>query len=145
MKLFVNFNVATAAASANAHAAAEHAAADIRTEFPQARIAATYRAAHVPGVRNDPALTRRAAASIRAAMSADVVLPITNVIPAFSEDFGHFQARTPGVMFFLGVSNAERGWVGMPHTPGYVADEDSIFIGARGIMRAMLDEMAAAA
>jgi metal-dependent amidase/aminoacylase/carboxypeptidase family protein len=33
-------------------------------------------------------------------------------------------------MFFLGVSNEDRGWVGMPHTSGYVADEDAIFTGA---------------
>ena len=61
------------------------------------------------------------------------------VIPAFSEDFGSFQEVVPGVMFFLGVSNPEKGWVGMPHSPDYVADEESIFVGARSMVAVLLD------
>ncbi|HUV36324.1 MAG TPA: hypothetical protein VMX58_05245, partial [Patescibacteria group bacterium] len=56
-----------------------------------------------------------------------------------SEDFGFFQDEVPGVMYYLGVSNSARGWIGMPHTPQYVADEESIFVGARVMFAVMLD------
>ena len=42
-------------------------------------------------------------------------------------------------MFFLGVSNPDEGWVGMPHSPDYVADEESIFVGARAMSAVFLD------
>ncbi len=59
----------------------------------------------------------------------------------FSEDFGAFQGEVPGVMYLLGVSNAARGWVGMPHSPGYVADEAAILIGARALSAILLDRL----
>jgi amidohydrolase len=61
------------------------------------------------------------------------------VVPAFSEDFGSFQERVPGMMFFLGVSNPEKGIVGMPHSPGYAADDEAIFVGARAMAAVLLD------
>ena len=48
-----------------------------------------------------------------------------------------------GGMFFLGVSNLEKGWIGMPHTPDYVADEESIFVGASAMAAVLLDFLAA--
>jgi metal-dependent amidase/aminoacylase/carboxypeptidase family protein len=42
-------------------------------------------------------------------------------------------------MYSLGVSNSEKGWVGLPHSPGYVADEASIEVGARAMAAVMLD------
>ena len=53
--------------------------------------------------------------------------------------FGFFQEMVPGVMFFLGVSNPEKGWIGMPHSPGYVADEEAIFTGASAMAAILLD------
>jgi metal-dependent amidase/aminoacylase/carboxypeptidase family protein len=64
---------------------------------------------------------------------------LETMTPVFSEDFGSFQEEVPGVMYFLGVSNAERGWVGMPHSPDYVADEEAIFVGARVMAAVFLD------
>ena len=72
----------------------------------------------------------------RTSMAAQI---IEVVAPGFSEDFGSFQALVPGVMFFLGVSNPEKGTVGMPHTPSYVADDESIFVGARAMAAVLLD------
>ena len=45
----------------------------------------------------------------------------------------------PGVLFFLGVSNPEKGIVGMPHSPGYAADDEAIFVGARAMAAVLLD------
>ena len=50
-------------------------------------------------------------------------------------------AVIPGTYFFMGVSNSQRGWIGIPHTPSYVADEASIVIGARAMARVMLDAL----
>jgi len=59
----------------------------------------------------------------------------------FSEDYGSFQERVPGVLWFLGVSNPEKGTVGMPHTPNYVADEAAILVGARAMTAVILDRL----
>lgn len=91
------------------------------------------------GVTNDPDLARQAQASVASVVGPDGVRMLTSVNPAFSEDFGSFQQQVPGVMFFLGVSNPAKGWVGMPHTPDYVADEESIFVGARAMSAVFLD------
>ncbi|NKB72711.1 MAG: amidohydrolase [Candidatus Latescibacteria bacterium] len=95
----------------------------------------------IAGVTNDPELTRRAVSSARSILGADSVLELDTVIPAFSEDFGSFQNEVPGVFFFLGVSNASKGWVGMPHSPNYVADEASILIGAKAMAGILLDRL----
>ncbi len=98
-----------------------------------------YRERWIAGVTNDPALVEAANVSARAILGDDSVLPVQSLVPAFSEDFGSFQEEVPGAMYFLGVSNAERGWVGMPHSPGYVADEESIFVGARTMAAVFFD------
>ncbi len=97
----------------------------------------------IAGVTNDPELVSRASKSAGSVVGPEAILTLGGVVPAFSEDFGSFQDQVPGVMFFLGVSNPEKGWVGMPHTPGYVADEESIFVGARAMGAVLLDFLAA--
>ncbi len=98
-----------------------------------------YRERWIAGVTNDPALVEAANASARAFLGDEDVIPVRSLVPAFSEDFGSFQAEVPGAMYFLGVSNSERGWIGMPHSPDYVADESSIFVGARLMAAVFLD------
>ena len=93
----------------------------------------------IAGVDNDPELVERATAAVDSALGAGSAQIIEVVAPGFSEDFGSFQALVPGVMFFLGVSNPEKGTVGMPHTPSYVADDESIFVGARAMAAVLLD------
>ncbi|MBL8961945.1 MAG: hypothetical protein JNJ98_18935, partial [Gemmatimonadetes bacterium] len=84
----------------------------------------------------------RATTAIRAQLGAGAVRAVTGIVPAFSEDFGAFQERIPGVFYFLGVSNAARGWVGMPHAPEYVADEGALAVGARAMAAVLLDRLA---
>ena len=61
---------------------------------------------------------------------------------SFSEDFARYQQHIPGAMYWLGVSNAERGTVGMPHSPDFVADEESILVGAKAMAAVLLDFLA---
>jgi hypothetical protein len=44
-------------------------------------------------------------------------------------------------MYLLGVSNAARGWVGMPHSAGYMADDAAIVLGASALTAVLLDRM----
>lgn len=94
------------------------------------------------GVTNDKALEEASHVPLRSVIGDDGLVMLTTVPTLFSEDFGYFQEKVPGVMYFLGVSNTARGWVGMPHSPDYVADEASIFIGARAMAAVMLDYLA---
>jgi metal-dependent amidase/aminoacylase/carboxypeptidase family protein len=93
-------------------------------------VAATYEAKWIAGVTNDSSLTAAATAAMRSALGDPAVATVTLIPPRFSEDFGSFQERVPGVFVFLGVANAARGWNGYPHDPAYVADERAITVGA---------------
>ena len=96
----------------------------------------------VAGVTNDAELTAAATAALVRTFGEAAVPRIQNIIPAFSEDFGSFQDEVPGVFFFLGVSNSAKGVVGMPHSPGFAADEDAIAFGARAMATVLLDRLA---
>ncbi len=98
-----------------------------------------YRSRVIAGATNDETLEAAARAPLRSVVGEWGVLVIDNVPTQFSEDFGSFQEQVPGVMYYLGVSNSEKGWVGLPHSPGYVADEAAIEIGARAMTAVILD------
>jgi metal-dependent amidase/aminoacylase/carboxypeptidase family protein len=95
----------------------------------------------IAGVTNDVQLTADAVRSLASALGESALAAPPGIIPAFSEDFGFFQDEVPGVFFFLGVSNAAKKVVGMPHSPNYVADEDAIAFGARGMAAVLLDRL----
>jgi amidohydrolase len=105
--------------------------------------AVDYVARTTPGVTNDAAIEQEARGPLRTVVG-DAGLVLLPGIPAmFSEDFGFFQDEAPGVMYFLGVSNSSKGWLGLPHSPQYMADEESIFVGARGMAAVILSRLAA--
>jgi metal-dependent amidase/aminoacylase/carboxypeptidase family protein len=135
-----SITMASAEVRRRTHAAVEAVVAEL--EGDGADLTLDYEERSVAGVTNDPGLLTRAAAAIDAVLGAGSVTMLDTVIPAFSEDFGSFQALVPGVLFFLGVSNPEKGTVGMPHSPGYVADEEAIFVGARAMAAVLLDFLA---
>ena len=109
-----------------------------RLDLPGVTVVTAYDEAYMEGVTNDADLVALANAGIRAAAPDIAIRGVPGAVPAFSEDFGSFQARVPGVMYFLGVSNAEAGTTGMPHTPDYVADDGALLVGTRAILGAML-------
>ncbi len=114
-----------------------------RLGMPGVRATVSYQERQIAGVTNDPILTRRGEARIRAVLGDSAVVRTGVVSPLFSEDFGSFQEQAPGAMYLLGVSNAARGWVGMPHSPGYMADDAAIVQGARAMAAVLLDRMVA--
>jgi len=132
-----SMSMASDPVSARTQPAVEAAIAAMRDDATALTL--EYEKRGIAGVTNDPALVKRATAAVESVLGAGSVQILQQVVPAFSEDFGSFQALVPGVMFFLGVSNPEKGTVGMPHTPNYVADDDAIVVGARAMAAVLLD------
>lgn len=95
----------------------------------------------VPGAFNDPTLEASLRPAIEQALGADSLVVSSTLPTPFSEDFGWFTDEVPGVMYWLGVANAERGWSGIPHSPDYVADEESIQAGARAMAAVILKRL----
>ena len=60
-------------------------------------------------------------------------------IPYFNDDFFYFQQKTPGVYFFLGGSNLEKGISAMNHAPNFGVDEECIKIGVKSFSLLMLE------
>ena len=112
-------------------------------EQPGLAVAVDYEEVAVAGVTNDSTLVARGNRSIRRLLGEAAVVHTDGAPPVFSEDFGSFQAEVPGVMYFLGVSNAAAGTVGMPHTDAYVADDAAILAGVRAMAAVLIDRLSA--
>jgi amidohydrolase len=87
---------------------------------------------------NDVQLVRDSRVPLERALGAESVIE-SGSTPYFGEDFAFYQQVIPGALYWLGVSNSQKGTVGMPHSPGYVADEESIYVGARAMSAVLLD------
>ncbi len=99
----------------------------------------SYQEQTLPDMVNDPQLVRSTLETLRSVLQPEGLLEVNQVTPYFSEDFAHYQQHIPGAMYWLGVSNSELGYVGMPHSPDFVADEESIIVGARAMAALLLD------
>jgi len=82
-----------------------------------------------PTVLNDAALTRSALRTLQQSNGVGPVRPAYGQAPFFNDDFAYFQQKIPGVYFFLGGSNAEKGLIAMNHAPDFQVDEESIRVG----------------
>jgi metal-dependent amidase/aminoacylase/carboxypeptidase family protein len=110
-------------------------------DFSGVTIETEYDTRFLDGVTNDSTLVEESNAAISALAPDVTVHEVTGIVPFFSEDFGSFQALVPGVMYFIGVNNPQTGTVGMPHNPGYVADDAAILVGVRVMLSAMLTNL----
>jgi metal-dependent amidase/aminoacylase/carboxypeptidase family protein len=84
-----------------------------------------------PTVLNNPALTRLAIRTLQRTQGVGAVTQAYGQAPFFNDDFAYFQQKIPGVYFFLGGSNAEKGLIAMNHAPNFQVDEESIKVGVR--------------
>ncbi|MTI33165.1 amidohydrolase [Cytophagales bacterium RKSG123] len=81
-------------------------------------------------VLNDKNLAAKALNSITNIYGKQSVIPLYGEVPyGFGDDFAYFQNQVPGVYFFLGGANYEKGIISMPHTPNFDVDEDCIRTG----------------
>jgi metal-dependent amidase/aminoacylase/carboxypeptidase family protein len=74
-------------------------------------------------------LTTKAIETIGKIYGSENIAPDYGQIPFFNDDFAYFQHHVPGVYFFLGGSNFEKGLISMPHSTDFAVDEESIRVG----------------
>jgi amidohydrolase len=96
-----------------------------------------------PVVDNDSDVTDFARRSLVSSLGADNVLESPAIMAA--EDFAFFQQEIPGVYFFLGVGNIEKGWTDYVHTPTFRPDEAAIVTGVNAAASLLADFNAAGA
>ena len=82
-----------------------------------------------PTVLNDSNLTLEAVQTLDAIFGKGFITTDYGQIPYFNDDFAYFQQKVPGVYFFLGGSNFEKGIIAMNHSPKFEVDEACIRIG----------------
>jgi metal-dependent amidase/aminoacylase/carboxypeptidase family protein len=79
-----------------------------------------------PGVTNDAALYAASRDALIAVVGKAAFTELKQPPDGFSEDFGEFQKMTPGVFFFIGLSNTPKGIRAMPHSADFNVDEAAI-------------------
>lgn len=84
-----------------------------------------------PTVLNDPKLTETAIKTLDSIYDKGYIAVDYGQVPFFNDDFAYFQQKIPGVYFFLGGSNLEKGMVAMNHAPNFEVDEECIRIGVK--------------
>lgn len=84
-----------------------------------------------PTVINDEKLTNTASKTLRNIYGKEVMVTDHGQVPYFNDDFAYFQQKIPGVYFFLGGSNPEKGIIAMNHAPNFQVDEESIRTGVK--------------
>jgi metal-dependent amidase/aminoacylase/carboxypeptidase family protein len=136
--------VLTAFMKASDEAAYEGAEAKIRSALLplndyKTQIKASFGLNGMPAMVNDPDLCNSSIRAARAVLGEENVGLAEGSIPFFGEDFSYFQKRAPGVLYFLGVANEDKGINGMPHAPDFRADEDAIAVGARAMAAVLWD------
>ncbi len=101
-----------------------------KSKYAKEFVSAKYVYKH-PAVINDPALTKASLNSIANIYGEEQIVYTYGAIPQFNDDFAYFQQHVPGVYFFLGGSNSEKGLISMPHTPNFAVDEECIKVGVK--------------
>lgn len=84
-----------------------------------------------PTVANDEKLTTAAINTIKRIYGNNAVLADYGQVPYSNDDFAYFQQKVPGVYFFLGGSNFEKGIIARNHAPNFQVDEESIRVGVQ--------------
>ncbi|PYF77081.1 amidohydrolase [Pedobacter nutrimenti] len=84
-----------------------------------------------PTVVNNEKLTDLTIKALKNIYGNDVITTDNGQVPYFNDDFSYFQQKVPGVYFFLGGSNMEKGIIAMNHSPNFQVDEESIRTGVK--------------
>ncbi|MFM9838060.1 MAG: M20 family metallopeptidase [Cyclobacteriaceae bacterium] len=84
-----------------------------------------------PTIQNDPKLTTIAINTLDEMYGKGTVTMDYGQIPFSNDDFSYFQQKVPGVYFFFGGSNFEKGMIAMIHAPNFMVDEECIRTGVQ--------------
>lgn len=110
--------------------------------YGQHRVSVSFVQAN-PTVMNDEALTRDAIRTLQRAAGEGAITLAHGQVPFFNDDFAYFQERVPGVYFFFGGSNLEKGIIAMNHAPTFQVDEESIRLGVMRFSTLLLARLGA--
>jgi metal-dependent amidase/aminoacylase/carboxypeptidase family protein len=94
-----------------------------------------------PTVINDKKLTKNAVKVLNAIFGDHLVVHSYGQVPFFNDDFAYFQQKVPGVYFFLGGTNTEKGIIALNHAPGFRVDEDCIKVGVSSFSSLIIDRL----
>ena len=94
-----------------------------------------------PTIINDKKLTNITVKTLDNIYGKDLVVPVYGQVPFFNDDFSIFQQKIPGVYFFLGGSNIEKGIIAMNHAPNFKVDEESIRIGVKSFSSLIFERL----
>jgi metal-dependent amidase/aminoacylase/carboxypeptidase family protein len=94
-----------------------------------------------PTVINDPQLTTNAVKVFEQLYGKGSIASAYGQVPFFNDDFAFYQQKTPGVYFFFGGSNFEKGIVAMNHAPNFMVDESCIKIGVRSFAAFIFNQL----
>lgn len=94
-----------------------------------------------PTVINDERLTGIAMKTFEKIYGKDLAVSDYGQVPYFNDDFAYFQQKIPGVFFFLGGSDFEKGIIAMNHTPNFEVDEESIRVGVRSFSSLIVERL----
>lgn len=94
-----------------------------------------------PIVINDPRLTNGSINVLDSVYGKGFVTISYGQLPYFNDDFAYFQQKIPGVYFFLGASNFEKGIIAMPHSPNFDVDEECIRTGVKAFSSLLFERL----
>jgi len=94
-----------------------------------------------PATVNHPEVVARFSPIVRRMIGENNLIRIYAGGPFNAEDFALFLKRAPGAMFWLGVANAERGITGVPHSPDFDIDEESLVTGTKAMSAVLLEAL----
>ncbi len=96
----------------------------------------------IPAMTGDPELGLWALAPLEEMIGKPSTLRAFRPFPFNSEDFAFFLEEVPGVMFWLGASDAQRGVIAAPHAPIFSVDERCIDTGTRAMANVLVRYLA---
>lgn len=91
-----------------------------------------------PAALNDTGLELELRPVLDSVVGRENVARLKNAFPFNSEDFAFYQQRIPGVMYWLGATNLQRGIISIPHMPGFDIDEECLVIGTEAMANVLL-------
>ncbi|MCJ7932281.1 MAG: M20/M25/M40 family metallo-hydrolase [Chryseobacterium sp.] len=94
-----------------------------------------------PTVINDEKLTKSATEILQNIYGKNTIAIDYGQVPFFNDDFSYFQQKIPGVYFFLGGSNFEKGMIAMNHSSDFQVDEESIRTGIRSFASLIIERL----
>lgn len=87
-------------------------------------------------------LTEKTMHSIATVYGHDKTILLYGEMPdGRGDDFAYFQQKLPGVYFYLGGSDFEKGIISMPHAPNFAVDETCIKTGVNYFSSMLIDRL----